>query len=230
MISRTRTWVMWGIAAALVATGGCRSASQDRIRVLEAERADLTRENDRLKNDLAGERGKGLEASARADALEAERRAGLRAGGEVSAGQTDELTRKLTADGVDARKRSDGSTAVMLASDITFGAGRADLTSGAQKVLQRVAQAVKASPDVGSIRVEGHTDSDPIKKSGWASNEELSKARAESVRRFLVTQGIEENLLSVEGLGASQPVAPNTSPTNKAKNRRVEVVLVPTGK
>ena len=49
--------------------------------------------------------------------------------------------------------------------------------------------------------------------------------RARKVRRFLVNQGVQEDLLSVKGLGDGQPRVPNTSVANKAKNRRVEIVL-----
>ncbi len=124
--------------------------------------------------------------------------------------------------------RGDGGATITLASDITFQAGRSDLNRSAQTSLQRVAAALKRErTNIHEVRIEGHTDSDPIRRSGWKNNEELSLARAGSVRKFLVAQGIEEDLLAVEGYGPTKPVASNSSNEGKAKNRRVEIVLVP---
>ena len=72
------------------------------------------------------------------------------------------------------------------------------------------------------VKVLGHTDSDPIKHSNWGTNEALSKARADKVRDYLVSKGVAAALISTEGLGATQP----KDPAVKAKNRRVEVVVV----
>jgi len=150
----------------------------------------------------------------------------------VGAGATtvdaDDLNRRLAGAGVEVRSRGDGSAAIVLASDITFGSGRADLNPAVMASLKRVAQQVRATPGVREIRIEGHTDSDPIRKSGWKSNEDLSRARADMVRKFLISQGIDDNLLSVEGYGPARPlVQPERSPADKAKNRRVEVILIP---
>ena len=118
-----------------------------------------------------------------------------------------------------------GGAAIVLASDVTFRAGKADLSKRAITTLQRLARALKESRGIQSVRVEGHTDSEPIKKSGWKNNEELSTARADSVRRYLVAAGVNETILTVEGLGATQPVASNGTAAGKAQNRRVEIIL-----
>jgi chemotaxis protein MotB len=75
------------------------------------------------------------------------------------------------------------------------------------------------------VSIVGHTDSDPIKKSKWADNWELSSQRSLSVLRYLIKRGIPEDLIEAAGRGASQPVADNSSSSGKAQNRRVEVVV-----
>ena len=70
-----------------------------------------------------------------------------------------------------------------------------------------------------------HTDSDPIKKSKWKDNWELSAQRALSVLRYLVQRGTPEDRIRATGRGASQPIASNTTASGKAKNRRVEIVV-----
>jgi flagellar motor protein MotB len=69
--------------------------------------------------------------------------------------------------------------------------------------------------------VEGHTDSDPIKVSQWKSNQELSEARADAVKKYLVSKGVDANSVSTSGLGSSRPKS-----NDKAANRRVEIVVV----
>ena len=73
--------------------------------------------------------------------------------------------------------------------------------------------------------IEGHTDSDPIKRSSFASNRELSIARAMAVLEFLVTEGkVPDRRFVVVGHGQYDPIAPNDN-SSKAKNRRVEIVV-----
>jgi chemotaxis protein MotB len=78
-----------------------------------------------------------------------------------------------------------------------------------------------------SIRIEGHTDNDPISTPLFPSNWELSSARATNVLRFLIekTKLKAENLSAV-GYGEFHPLLPNTSKENKAKNRRVDIVIL----
>jgi flagellar motor protein MotB len=70
--------------------------------------------------------------------------------------------------------------------------------------------------------VQGHTDADPIVHSKWSSNMELSKVRAEAVRKYLVEKGLDGGSIISEGFGESKP----KDPRDKSKNRRVEIVVV----
>lgn len=217
---------------------GCRT-NTDRIRVLEAEKADAERRSRELMHAQAELRAEKIKAEgeaesqrARLEALEAQleiARTPRDAEGPDSADRPGVDVAKLSAElgkGAEVVERDDGGATIVLASDVTFRAGRADLNRQAQETLRRVARTLKQTDGFRQLRIEGHTDSDPIRKSGWRDNRELSLARASKVRMFLVAQGLEEELMSVEGHGAARPIASNTSSKGKARNRRVEIVLV----
>jgi chemotaxis protein MotB len=120
-----------------------------------------------------------------------------------------------------------GEVVVTLPGSISFGAGQAELMSTARARLAKVVVALRENfPDL-KIRAEGHTDSDPIRRSRWASNLELSEARAGAVMAFINgLPGIEEGVVSSAGYGSTRPVASNATAAGKAQNRRVELVLV----
>ncbi|MEO5345227.1 MAG: OmpA family protein [Magnetococcus sp. YQC-9] len=85
-------------------------------------------------------------------------------------------------------------------------------------LLDSVVTVLKNNPNV-RIEVQGHTDN----TGKPAHNDRLSKARAESVKQYLVKKGIDAKRLTAAGFGANKPVAPNTTPDGRAKNRRVEL-------
>jgi outer membrane protein OmpA-like peptidoglycan-associated protein len=117
--------------------------------------------------------------------------------------------------------RSSGRGLILsLSSGILFDVNKSALKPAAQVTLAKLAGILLMLPDV-NLRVEGYTDS-----SGKAeTNQKLSKARAESVTTFLKVQGVAETRMKAEGYGPANPVAPNDTASNKAKNRRVEVIL-----
>lgn len=234
MFSNRFTGLFVGVlASALVATGGCRSRTQDRLRILEAERAELQRQNSSLKSDLANKSARESELLAERDRAQAELSmmrgsqassapAAPSEGGEESL--RDRLRNELGSD-VKVGGTGDRPT-ITLASDVTFASGRAELSASAKQTLAKAARVLANRGDLLQIRVEGHTDSDPIRRSGWASNTALSEARAETVKRYLVAQGIPEELLATHGYGEDQPLVPNDTKENKARNRRVEIAIV----
>ncbi|SMP08133.1 chemotaxis protein MotB [Desulfurobacterium pacificum] len=75
------------------------------------------------------------------------------------------------------------------------------------------------------ITIEGHTDSTPIHTKRFPSNWELSAARATTVLRLFMQCGYDPNKLSAAGCGQYRPIAPNTTPEGRAKNRRIEIVI-----
>ncbi len=116
-------------------------------------------------------------------------------------------------------------------SEVLFPKGSADLTLEALDKLTPLANALKEiSGKIPSdinwvLQVEGHTDKQPINTPQFHSNWELSTARAVSVVKFLIAQGIPPNRLSAAGFGEFQPVDTSASPDAMAKNRRIELKL-----
>jgi outer membrane protein OmpA-like peptidoglycan-associated protein len=100
---------------------------------------------------------------------------------------------------------------------IHFGTNNATIQPDGEQLLNEVADVIIRNPQVRRIRVEGHTDN----RGSAQKNLELSKARAESVKAYLIKQGIDPNRLESEGYGATQPVVPNLTPASRARNRRV---------
>lgn len=105
-----------------------------------------------------------------------------------------------------------------------FKTGDATLQMEVLATLRQVSAVL--SKDSYAIEIEGHTDDVPIKTAQFPSNWELSSARASSVARMLIDNGVAEKRLAVVGLAANQPLAPNDSPENRAKNRRVTITIV----
>jgi chemotaxis protein MotB len=110
---------------------------------------------------------------------------------------------------------------------ILFATGSAQVKPEGRRVLDSVAQAISRLP--GEIRVEGHTDPVPISSERFPSNWELSVARATSVVRYLIERGVAEQRLSAAGYAYHRPIADNDSAEGRARNRRIEIVLVPEG-
>ncbi len=118
---------------------------------------------------------------------------------------------------------------VNMVEKILFDSGSAVIKKEGKKVLDRVADILKTLKNQ-QIRVEGHTDNVPISSrlaDKFPSNWELSTARATTVVRYLQARGVDPGVLGAEGYGEYQPVAPNDTDENKAKNRRIEIVLLP---
>jgi chemotaxis protein MotB len=118
---------------------------------------------------------------------------------------------------------------VSMVEKVLFDSGSAQIKKKGEKVLDRVANILKKVTDK-EIRIEGHTDNVPIGPNlanKFPTNWELSTARATNVVRYLVEKGIDSNLLSAAGYSEYRPVAGNETETGKAKNRRIEIVLIP---
>ncbi len=111
--------------------------------------------------------------------------------------------------------------------EILFDSGKAKIKSGAFPALDKVASVITDKASDLSVGVEGHTDNEPIKYSGWKTNWELSTARATSVLHYLVEKGVSPSKLAAIGYGEFRPVASNDTPEGRSKNRRVEVVILP---
>ena len=120
---------------------------------------------------------------------------------------------------------SAGTITVTLPNAILFDSGKATLKSGVSKELNHIQSVLNSQYPGRQIDVVGHTDTDPIKRSGWDDNLELSAQRALTVARYLIKRGIAEDKIKASGCGAARPIASNATAAGKAKNRRVEIVV-----
>jgi len=120
---------------------------------------------------------------------------------------------------------SAGTIMVTLPNAILFDPGRATLKKTTSVELDHIQSVLKQKYSNKQIDVVGHTDLDPIKKSKWKDNWELSAQRALSVVRYLVAHGIAKDKVRAVGYGAGRPVASNATASGKARNRRVEIVM-----
>ncbi|WP_242393013.1 OmpA/MotB family protein [Anaeromyxobacter oryzisoli] len=119
-----------------------------------------------------------------------------------------------------------GRTTVKMKDKILFASGSATIGKDGREALRRVGEALR-SLNGKSIRVDGHTDNVPTSGSTFASNWELSSARALAVVRFLQEQGVDPTRLSAAGFGEFQPIASNETAEGRSQNRRIEITLVP---
>lgn len=116
--------------------------------------------------------------------------------------------------------RDTASGLIMNMPDVTFAVNRATLVPSAQIKLAKIAGILLSYPDL-NVRVDGYTDN-----TGTPDyNQQLSEQRADSVRNFLISQGVKASSISATGLGETAPVASNASAQGRQQNRRVELVV-----
>ena len=222
------------IASALIASGCVskgeyeklqseRDGLEQKVRELESQRAALEQDKanlERVRTDL------------RSELVTAEQQ---RAQLEMSSQQTktryDGLVRNLNDEvqkgQLQVRQYKDMLT-VEIAEQLFFDSGRATLKESGKTVLKKVGEALKGYDDK-IIRVVGHTDNVPIGKSmqaQFASNWDLSAARATTVVRFLESAGVPPERLLASGRGEYSPVASNDDAEGRRRNRRIEITLV----
>jgi outer membrane protein OmpA-like peptidoglycan-associated protein len=135
--------------------------------------------------------------------------------------QAREAMDKLAAASVPVKEEARGIV-ITLSGSVLFASGKTTLLPAAQTKLNEVAEALRAEAN-HKIIVQGHTDS----TGSDAKNQELSTRRAEAVRAYLITRGVDPAQITAVGLGSSQPVADNGTAEGRADNRRVEIVVQP---
>ena len=144
--------------------------------------------------------------------------------------ENERLRRKLDSAQSEAASIQRGETIRVLSADVHFKSGSADLTQAGVDELERVAQRIQAQYPSRTIRIEGHTDSQPIGDrldDTYPSNWELSAARAARVaRHFRWTHDMDPDRFEVVGFGSQHPVATNETAEGRRKNRRVRVAVL----
>lgn len=137
--------------------------------------------------------------------------AGAYAGGRMDK-QAEELSR------IAETKRTDEGLVAKLKGDILFDTGKSILKSDAKNNLTQMAQIMKKYPE-NILSINGHTDNTGSSR----INDSLSKARAEAVASYLISQGLPSNIITSKGYGSSFPIASNDSSSGRQQNRRVEI-------
>lgn len=198
-----------------------QNESLQRISELRQKIVDLEAQNERLKKEISGlqEEIVRIQKAKEEEVLTTSKTYEQlldKMKNEISQGQVtiSELKGKLTVNMVDA---------------ILFDSGRAEVKEDGLAVLRKVVDILKTVTDK-SIRIEGHTDNVPIRgqlAARYPTNWELSAARAINVTRYLQEQGIAPQILGAVAYGEFKPVVANDSEEGKARNRRIEIILVP---
>ncbi len=124
---------------------------------------------------------------------------------------------------------TDRGLVITFLNEILFDSGKAELRKEAYPVLDEVVDVIKQKVSDRYVGVEGHTDNQPIKVSGWKSNWELSTARSITVLHHLESGGVDPAKLQATGFGEYRPVASNKTKEGRQENRRVEIVILPKG-
>ncbi len=213
MYASTKTTIAAALTGLCLLTSGCASQKQlleyqDEVRTLREERTQLKKENRGLRMQNESYEIQLAEASQR-----------------ITTTPDVKNYDELDALGIDYREQG-GNFVISIPSSITFGSGKAELTKEGRNALTTVARTLSGDYGDGTYWIEGHTDSDPIRKSNWGSNRELSTARAMAVLHYLVEScGVEDSQCVVAGHGEYVPLGANDDKAGKARNRRVEIVV-----
>ena len=141
--------------------------------------------------------------------------------------QLEQARAQVAAEQAEIAKMQAGSRWV-IAGDLLFPEGGYELSAAGQAALSQYAPQLRSVQNV-KVVVYGFTDNAPVgpalQRAGIADNLDLSSRRAATVVAFLQSQGVNPNILSAKGFGATHPIAPNDTPQGRAQNRRIEIVL-----
>ncbi|MCP4379107.1 MAG: OmpA family protein [bacterium] len=234
MMTRTRlTMLTVALVMATLSTTGC---GQKEIKALKVEVASLKNSNAILqqqRNDaqqqLADSQTRSTGFSGQLDDKDLEIES-LRADRAKAISKYDALKKKIDSDSNNTGEWKGGRVGaeISIGSDVLFRSGRATLTTAGKRALSSVASGIVNNHSGKYIRVYGHTDGDPIRKTKnlWSDNLDLSSNRAMAVTRYLISKGINGSLIESIGMGSTRPIAGNKTAAAKKKNRRVEIMII----
>src|SRR3989339_109064 len=193
----------------------------------------ITNKTDPLKADTDGDGLKDCEevTKYKTDPLKADTDGdGLKDGEEITNFKTDPLKKDTDGgtvdDGVEVKRGTNPLNAdddvvkvgvPMILEGVTFATGKADITPESAIILEQSLKTMNIYPEI-EVEIGGHTDNVGKK----SSNVKLSQKRADSVKDWLVSKGVDPKRISTKGYGPDQPIVPNDTPENKRKNRRIE--------
>lgn len=207
-----------------------------KVAALIKERDALQKDHDELGRQLSAataknqELARGLEdATSAKKLLEDQKAAELAAVKKSYEDMTAGLKNEIAAGQVQISQLK-GKLTLNMVDQILFDSGSADVKAEGKKVLDKVGEALNKVADK-DVRIEGHTDNKPLSaalQSKFPSNWELSTARATSVSRYLIEHdGVDPKRLGAAGYGEFRPKESNDTAEGRAKNRRIEIILVP---
>jgi chemotaxis protein MotB len=205
-------------ACALLPLSGCNNAQKEQVATLEDKNQQLSLELEQKNTALESER----EARVRLEQENADlkdRLAGTPS--ETVITETVVMPTDLPA-GVTCRVEGN-DLIIDVPGDVLFDSGKAALKSTATSTLDSIAASIRKQFPGSNLRVQGFTDTDPIKKSQWSDNWELAFARARSVGKYLEGKGFADGSFSYVSYGDTKPR------TTKAQSRRVEIAVVEAG-
>jgi outer membrane protein OmpA-like peptidoglycan-associated protein len=178
---------------------------------------DERRDNQTTTNELrAANSAQAQEIEKTAEQLEAEKEARATAEARLAGAMKDLAT-------IAAVKEESRGLVITLSGSILFASNRYALLNTAMTKLNQVAEALKAQDADKRMVVEGHTDSQGSDR----INQPLSLNRANAVRDYLVSRGVDSDKITAVGMGSSQPLVDNRNAENRANNRRVEIIIRP---
>lgn len=196
--------------------GGCANQAKERIAILEETNANLTDQLNRSQMDLD-------DACRTRENLEQRLAAAIHDAEDLRAQLANVPAPETAAPGWTAVP---GGAMIAIEGSVLFAPGRTVLRDESRRTLGRILSAVQGEYGDHNVFVFGHTDDQPIKKSGWTDNWQLSTERALAVVRHLRTQGVSADRLVACGCGEHRPRAANSSAANRAANRRVEIFAI----
>lgn len=201
----------------------------DEVAVLNAELSERLRKAGQSVKDLSGEKTE-LSKVLADTRLKLEDLAKKQAAAEARLAQFQSLKsrfKRITDDGKARVLIRRGQMIVEVSSDRLFDPGKSAVNDDGKGILSDVAKILKTL-DGRKFQVAGHTDNVKLEKAKVANNWELSTARAVEVTKALVERGMDPTTLSAGGFAEFAPAASNDTPEGRKKNRRVEIILLPT--
>jgi len=188
---------------------------------LRAQNLTLQTQNKDLQDKLGAEQTGSKKAAGLLDALKAEQDKLRRQNEELKT-----IFKNIPDTAIEGR--AEGNF-IVTENELLFDPGQIELKPSAAAALDKVAGYLQSHQDL-HIRIDGHTDGVPIKESKWEDNYHLSSMRAHAVMKFLIGKGIKADRMFIAGFGPNKARVQPKEPTEAVSaNRRVEILLVPTG-
>jgi len=184
---------------------------------VKTTRAALSSTREQLKDERRDSNAKTAEIEKTAEQLATEKQARESAEAKLAGAMKDLAT-------IAAVKEETRGIVITLSGSILFASNKYALLNTAMTKLDQVAEALKAQDSDRRMVVEGHTDSQGSDR----INQPLSLNRADAVRNYLVSRGVDSDKISAIGMGSSRPLLDNRNAENRANNRRVEIIIQPT--